>query len=181
VDFGDILDEWDRQTSKAPGKKEVARKRRFPPGTEEKTASPEGKHRVLSGGDFLKKTDPLTAWLRANGVYDKDAAEEAPRVSSGERHRRLLAKRPDGVIDLHGLNQDEAWNSLESFFQEGRRRGFEKILIIHGKGNHSIQEGVLKETVRKFIERCPFAGESGHENAALGGTGATWVLLKNIL
>jgi hypothetical protein len=33
-------------------------------------------------------------------------------------------------------------------------------------------------TVRKYIEKCPFAGESGHEKAANGGTGATWVLLK---
>jgi DNA-nicking Smr family endonuclease len=35
---------------------------------------------------------------------------------------------------------------------------------------------VLKRTVREFIERCPFAGESGQGPA--GGAGATWVLLK---
>jgi DNA-nicking Smr family endonuclease len=159
------LDEWDRQTGKAQGKKAASRKKRLAAGVEE-------------GGDSLKKTDPLTAWLRINGVYDKDAERETPRVSSGERRRRLLAKRPDAVIDLHGLNQDEAWNSLESFFREAGERGFEKLHIIHGKGNHSVQEGVLTETVRKFIERCPLAGESGHENAALGGKGVTWVFLK---
>jgi DNA-nicking Smr family endonuclease len=171
VNFGDILDEWDRQTARAQGKKGALKKKAPAPGVEE-----------------LKKTDPLTAWLRVNGVYDKDAAdssaeesgEEPSRVSFGERRRRLLAKRPDALIDLHGLSQDEAWNSLEFFFRDGKNQGFEKLLIIHGKGNHSEREGVLKETVRKFIERCPFAGESGHASAALGGKGSTWVFLKDI-
>jgi DNA-nicking Smr family endonuclease len=174
------LDEWDRQTSKAQGKKAALRKKRLIPGVEEGGDSPDGEGRPLSGRDSLKKTDPLTAWLRINGVYDKDAERETLRVSSGERRRRLLSKRPDAVLDLHGLNQDEAWSSLESFFREAGERGFEKLHIIHGKGNHSVQEGVLAETVRKFIERCPLAGESGHENAALGGKGVTWVFLKII-
>jgi DNA-nicking Smr family endonuclease len=160
VDFGDILDEWDRQTAVARRKKAVLPEKEPPP----------------------KKTDPLTAWLRINGVYDKDAdgEAEAGQVFAGERRRRLLTKRPDAVIDLHGLTRDEAWASLESFFQEGKKQGFEKLLIVHGKGNHSEREGVLKETARKFIERCPFAGESGHGNAAQGGRGATWVFLKNV-
>jgi len=29
-----------------------------------------------------------------------------------------------------------------------------------------------------FIERCPFAGESGKEKTNAGGDGATWILLK---
>jgi DNA-nicking Smr family endonuclease len=49
-------------------------------------------------------------------------------------------------------------------------------MIIHGKGNHSRGEAVLGRTVREFIEHCPFAGESGHGRE--GGTGTTWVLLK---
>jgi len=32
--------------------------------------------------------------------------------------------------------------------------------------------------VRKFIEACPDAGESGYSAAAAGGSGATWVLIK---
>jgi hypothetical protein len=33
--------------------------------------------------------------------------------------------------------------------------------------------------VREYIERCAFAGESGPATAADGGSGATWVLLKD--
>jgi hypothetical protein len=173
MDFGDILDEWDRQTAAARGKKAVSRKKTAGGGE-----GSERDGRNDSGGGSLKRTDPLTRWLRVNGVYDKDAEGESAELSPGDRRRRLLAKRPDALIDLHGLTRDEAWNSLEIFFRDSRNRGLEKILIIHGKGNHSGQEGVLKETVRTYIERCPFAGESGRGSAALGGGGATWVFLK---
>jgi DNA-nicking Smr family endonuclease len=125
------------------------------------------------------KVDPLTAWLRVNGIQDKDAdSGETARGRAGERRRRLIAKKPDASLDLHGLTRDEAWIAMETFFQEGRRQDFEKLLLVHGKGNHSDGDAVLKRAVRQFIENCPFAGESGQPSAELGGSGATWVLLK---
>ena len=108
-------------------------------------------------------------------IYKKD--DEIPDASENER-RRLILKKPDASIDLHGLTQDEAWDKLDDFFRISRSRGHEKILLIHGKGNHSKNEGVLRELCRRYIEHCPFAGESGHNSASKGGSGATWVLLK---
>ncbi|MDR2485817.1 MAG: Smr/MutS family protein [Treponema sp.] len=173
MDFGDILDEWDRQTARPQGKKKKASKNVPAPPKRDAPEEPEPK----KTGE-PKRVHPLTAWLRIHEVYDKDAEAQDEQAAAGERRRRLLHKKPDAVIDLHGLNQNESWIALEAFFQEGRMQGFEKLLIIHGKGNHSSGEAVLKQTVKKFIERCPFAGESGHGNSASGGTGATWVLLK---
>jgi DNA-nicking Smr family endonuclease len=130
----------------------------------------------------LERADPLTAWLRIHGVYNKDTDAEASTyetgADAGKRRRRLLQKKPDAVIDLHGLTQAEAWNALDNFFEDSRQHGFEKLCIIHGKGNHSDGNAVLKQLTRRFIECCPFAGESGHGNAASGGSGATWVILK---
>jgi DNA-nicking Smr family endonuclease len=162
MDFGDILEQWEKQTAKT---------RRGGKG-----ARGGGK----TGGQ-PERADPLEVWLRVNGVYDKDAsanAEAALSGGAGSRRRRLLAKTADAVLDLHGLTRDEAWASLDTFFNDSRRRGFEKLLVIHGKGNHSRGDVVLKEIVRVFIENCPFAGESGPNRAAAGGSGATWVLLK---
>jgi DNA-nicking Smr family endonuclease len=124
-------------------------------------------------GDILEK------WYGTGAlpVQDKDA-EAAAGESAVRRRKWLLSKRPDAVIDLHGLSRDEAWSSLESFFQNARREGFEKLRIVHGKGNHGDGEGVLRRSTREFIERCPYAGESGYEKTAAGGSGATWVLLK---
>jgi DNA-nicking Smr family endonuclease len=123
----------------------------------------------------------LDQWEQKHEVYDKDAEDPAlngQRVSASEQRRRLLLRQPDASIDLHGLTRDDAWTALNQFFATARRQGFCQVGIIHGKGNHSQGEAVLKRTVQEFIERCPFAGESGHSNAANGGSGATWVLLK---
>jgi DNA-nicking Smr family endonuclease len=156
MNFGDILDQWDRQTARAAGKK-------GPPGP---------------AAQAVEKHHPLNAWLLQNGVWDKDAEAEENRPRDGERRRRLLRKRPDAVIDLHGLTRDEAWTALETFFEDSRLNNFEKLMVVHGKGIHSEKEAVLTEVSRKFIEACPFAGESGRGSAAEGGSGATWVLLK---
>jgi DNA-nicking Smr family endonuclease len=178
MDFGDILDQWDRQTARArKGRKDSSGSGK----TGNKPARTDGNDRNNRSDNFNsnKSIDPLEAWLRANGVYDKDAEAETARADdAGARRRRLLAKTADAVLDLHGLTRNEAWTALDTFFGSSRRRGYEKILVIHGKGNHSRGETVLSETVRTFIERCPFAGESGRGRAAMGGSGATWVLLK---
>jgi len=142
-------------------------------------------------GDILEKWEKSSP---GNVSYGKDAAcsrdGDFGEISlRGERRSRLLRKNPDDTIDLHGLNRDEAWIALETFFQNSREKGCEKLLIIHGKGNHQqgefsqnaaprLGEAALRELSRRFIERCPFAGESGYSSSKNGGTGATWVILK---
>lgn len=158
MNFEDILNQWERQNA-AGGKKAK---------TGEAVPEPAPQ----------KKASPMDIWLRRNGVYDKDAAMEDETRSAAGYRRRLRAKKPDAEIDIHGLIRDEAWEALQDFFDTARKDGLEKLLVIHGKGNHSSGEAVLKRTVREFIERCPFAGESGQAKGGAGG-GATWVLLKS--
>ena len=139
----------------------------------------------MNFGDILEKWEKQAT----KNTYDKEAArgreENAGGASArGERRSRLLRKNPDDSIDLHGLNRDEAWTALETFFENSRVKGHEKLLIIHGKGSHQLNgdlrqsEGALKELSRQFIETCSFAGESGYSPAKEGGSGATWVILK---
>ena len=149
-------------------------------------------------GTILDKWEKQTP---ENIVFDKDAVAlidgtgdrlNGQGKASGERRSRLLRKKPDAYIDLHGLTQDEAWISLETFFAESRNKGFEKVQIIHGKGSHAnsfsdisspviSSEAVLRDLSRRFIETCSFAGESGHCPAREGGSGATWVILKSLI
>jgi DNA-nicking Smr family endonuclease len=161
MDFGDILNQWERHNSGGVS----ARKEKSP-----RETAPEDEERV----------SPIEAWLRINGVSDKDAEAQEDRQSAAERRRRLRAKKSDAVLDIHGFTSDEAWESLDRFFDSAAKNGFEKVTVIHGKGNHSKGEAVLGGIVHRFIERCPNAGESGHEKAANGGSGATWVLLKGV-
>jgi DNA-nicking Smr family endonuclease len=147
------LDQWDRQTGRSGGKKNAP----------------------------VEESHPLSAWLRVNEVVDKDAesAGSAHPAGRGERRRRLRMKRPDATLDLHGQTREEAWIAMDGFFNLCRQQGLEKLLIVHGKGNHSKGEAALKRVVRDYIEYCAYAGESGQAAASEGGSGATWVLLKD--
>ena len=131
-----------------------------------------------SGKPRTSRKSVMETWLKNNGVPDKDA-DEKETFAPGEKRALLSRKKPDDIIDIHGLTGEKARISLENFFSNAKSRGFNKLRIIHGKGNHSKGEAVLKTTVKNFIEQCGFAGESGYENSANGGTGATWVLLKD--
>ncbi|MDR1072396.1 MAG: Smr/MutS family protein [Treponema sp.] len=190
MDFGDILDAWEKQTAipqgerkrrrlKAAHKEEMEKsgvgdggKKKSPdaPSDEKPQRQPRPSHSSLSH-------DVLAAWLDTHDIYDKDADAEVA-YSAAENRARLLRKKPDAVIDLHNLTHDKAWQALENFFQECSAQKLEKALIIHGKGNHSKGEAVLKRLVQKFIEKRPLAGESGYNPAKTGGSGATWVILK---
>ncbi|MDR0645044.1 MAG: Smr/MutS family protein [Treponema sp.] len=168
MNFGDILDAWEKQTAIPQGKKK--RRQLEKSAKNKRSGSVEKK-----AGEKNKVNTLLELWLDSYGVVDKDTKQS--RSPNVER-RRLLSKKTDAVIDLHGLTQDEAWIRLEDFFQYCADFSFEKVTIIHGKGNHSNSEGALKKLVHTFIEKCPLAGESGYHTANLGGTGATWVILK---
>ena len=131
----------------------------------------------MNFGDILDKWEKQH---NDNGeeIYEKDTAKSGERSGAQEKRRRLRNKKPDAELNIHGHTRDEAWQALEVFFGEAKEKGHEKVLVIHGKGNHSPGDSVLKRVVIDFIERCPFAGESGRGKASAGGEGATWVLIK---
>ncbi|MGI5115907.1 Smr/MutS family protein [Treponema sp. SP13] len=180
MDFGAVLDEWDRlqkeSKRKVCGGNPVSGKKANAP---EKSKTPSNYSEA--GNGFAKRIDPQEAWLRRYGVVDKDkiAAEEAER--DRERSQRYVKDMPiEARIDLHGLTQDEARSRLVVFVGDCAKRGLRKILIVHGKGIHTTgSESVLGEVVRKFIEQDKRCGRSGHPDRRMGGSGATWVCLKN--
>jgi DNA-nicking Smr family endonuclease len=127
----------------------------------------------MNFGDILDKWEK-----QGSTTYDKGIEESDKPINAQEKRRRLRNKKPDAELDIHGQTRDEAWLSLDAFFGSAKEKGLEKVLIIHGKGNHSEGDSVLKRVVMDFIEHCPSAGESGRGKASAGGEGATWVLLK---
>lgn len=138
----------------------------------------------MNFGDILDKWEKRAP---GNKVYAKDEGAGGETSAASERRRGLLRKRPDAVIDLHGLTSDEAWIALKAFFENSRHKAFEKVLVIHGKGEQwnftpnkdiVITEGVLKDLAARFIKSCPYVAESGYCRSGEGGSGATWVIFK---
>ena len=132
--------------------------------------------RQVDFGTILDKWEKKAA---GNKICPKEDEEPKP----GNSHSRARNIKTDAVLDLHGFGSDEAWIALEAFFENSRKREHRKVLIIHGKGNHRSnsrdETGGMRDLTRRFIESCSFAGKSGYSPGREGGTGATWVMLKD--
>ncbi|MBO4732130.1 MAG: Smr/MutS family protein [Spirochaetaceae bacterium] len=182
MDFGDILDKWEEQEKNK--KKQIQR----PAGSGKKLNAPSLLKQEEAAAQVHKKQpqnkqphiNPMELWLRRYGVQDKDKQEEERiKKEESEQHDLIYNMQPEASLDLHGLTRDEAWERLDLFITECKRRGLRKVLLIHGKGNHSQEAPVLESTVRTFVERDHRLGAFGHPSKKDGGKGATWVIIRD--
>ncbi|MBQ4014868.1 MAG: Smr/MutS family protein [Treponema sp.] len=130
----------------------------------------------MNFGDILDKWE-------AGGhkaIVDKDAAAQKSadkKKMSGASYVQKLP--PQDSLDLHGMTQEQAWKALNDFVAAAKFRGLKKILIIHGKGIHSQDsKGALTELVKRFIEGDQRLGAYGFSDKEHGGSGATWVAVR---
>lgn len=184
ADFGDILQNWERQKksekpdtkkSSLPQDGQAWRYKKTEPG--KKQDIPANSERSEEASPL--KRNPLNVWLQRYGVVDKDKQLEDKLqqeiISNSDAVKQMIC---EASIDLHGLTREEADIRLNAFITECVRRGLKKVLIIHGKGNHSNEGPVLSHTVRSFIESDKRLGRFGFADKTLGGKGATWVLIR---
>lgn len=142
MDFGQILDKWERQqnggSSSAPRLEKLID--HYPP-----------------------------------AASDIESEEETEHVEQPTAPRDLPI---ESELDLHGFTVAEAERRVDAFLQESLTRGLKKVLIIHGKGNHSKEGGKLKVAVRRYLENHPLAGATGVPDRTVGGSGAVWVRVR---
>lgn len=185
MDFGDILSQWDSIQKQSAQKKkgpQVCRKKANAPTKEEKEAARQGySYEQIMEQDSKRRINPMELWLRRYGTVDKDKSfEESERHEKLRDINYLKTLAPEATVDLHQLTREEAWSKLKIFVDSCCIRKLKKILIIHGKGNHSHgTDPVLGQVVRLFIEQDKRLGTSGHPDRNHGGSGATWVIIKN--
>ena len=192
MDFADILNQWESiqkessKKQKLSGHNTVSHKKANAPTAQEKEALAL-KNELKKGYDVEKernnKINPMELWLRRYGTVDKDALYEKEAAKNKYQSREAIKElKAQARLDLHGLTQEEAWTSLNSFITDCEYKGIKKVLIVHGKGLHTHgSDPVLGELVRRFIEQDKRLGTSGHPDSSGGGKGATWVILKNNL
>lgn len=100
------------------------------------------------------------------------------------KHKSLMLrpashKLYDGKIDLHGLTETGAYQTLMLFMKSEIARGSKKLLVITGKGTGG--SSILRTQVPRWLDIEPFASairmiESAPQN--LGGEGAYLVTMK---
>ncbi|MBU0953864.1 MAG: Smr/MutS family protein [Spirochaetes bacterium] len=206
MDFGDILKEWDdvrrrggrtnagsadstKTSSKKanPASTQAGQKAGKTPDDAKPTASAGSTPAAASTKSAISAASKVQAaqqrWMDQHGIEDKDGHLAAFRAETLHRYLsrcEIDALPYDAVLDLHGMTALAAEEALETFFFEACSKKLRKVLIIHGKGIHSKSGPVLSEIVRRWLERHPTAGRSGTAGNEDGGSGATWVLLKNV-
>jgi DNA-nicking Smr family endonuclease len=104
------------------------------------------------------------------------------------RQRLARGQTPiDGVLDLHGLRQDDAHRALLAFLHRRQRQGAALVLIVTGKGGATSptfdggERGVLRRLVPHWLAEPHLRRVVvGFETAARGhgGEGALYVRLR---
>ncbi len=114
-----------------------------------------------------------------------------PALAPIERNlKRKLSKGKaeiDGKLDLHGLNQEEAYNTLTAFIHRAVLNHKSLVLIVTGKGgrkpaqDETYKTGVLRRMVPIWLSDPALRGMViGFEEAAIGhgGAGALYLRLR---
>ena len=129
---------------------------------------------------FLKALDALELDVRFRDELPDDVRPLRPVSTSRMRQLKRGEIRVDLELDLHGLNRDEALQSLHRFIAGAYARGQKAVLVITGKGNNSPGEPVLVSAVAGWLQ------DKGREMVAefapapreMGGSGAFVVFLR---
>lgn len=176
MDFGDILAQYDDLKRKERTQEPQRKNKKKANAPERKGDSAERLMQEQSG----RRINPTELWLMRYGTVDKDKEIEEYHAKQKLRSHEYIKKmRPDAKLDLHGLNSEQAWSQIQAFVDNCVQRGLRKILFVHGKGIHSHgSDPVLGKIVRMFIEQDKRLGSSGHPDRSMGGTGATWCMIK---
>lgn len=157
MDFGDILDNWESEKNKTGSSNK-----------KKKETNEQKKPNIMD--------ELLNSYAPDQEVLGTKIEEKSfdPSVS----HEKMKRKKADLVLDLHGMTADEAETELSNFIRKSYNCGARKILIIHGKGNHTQGRAVLKPLVRSLLELSPYIGDLGTAVRRDGGSGATWAVVR---
>ena len=113
------------------------------------------------------------------------------KLPDKENFQSNIKSKKTRSLDLHGKTLDEANNIIENFIRKSHEDKVHKLIIITGKGLHSINEkdpyvskdlGILKYSIPNFLKNNAdlMALISNISEASIkdGGSGAFYIFLK---
>lgn len=123
--------------------------------------------------------DPVRFEVTDDGKRVEGRRQDVPPALVRELRRGVLPI--DARLDLHGLRAEAARGALVDFLRAQRARGERCVLVIHGKGEHSIAGAVLRGEISAWLSQ----GRAREHVAAFatardddGGEGAVYVALR---
>lgn len=114
------------------------------------------------------------------------ARPEPGRTLDGTWDRKLSSGsiQPDRVVDLHGMNLDQAWNAIDVALERAESAGDRVILLItghHRQGEPPIQRGRIRAAVHDWLAVSRHAGRIAAVRGAHrrhGGGGSLYIVLR---
>ena len=124
------------------------------------------------------KTSPVTRDTRRIPI--------AERTLDGSWDRKLSGGRaePNRVLDLHGLNLDQAWDAIDRGLEQAIARGDRVLLLItghHRPGEPPVQRGKIRAAVHDWLAHSRHAPSIAAVRGAHrrhGGGGSLYIILK---
>lgn len=128
---------------------------------------------------FLAALGPLDVRFSDN-LPEEDEATMPQAQSRRLRQLRRGKLAPEASLDLHGLTRAEVAHRLRYFLEDCQHHRRTTVLIVTGRGNHSVGEPVLRSEVERFLqgEGRTWVAEWARAPRPYGGEGALVVFLK---
>lgn len=127
---------------------------------------------------FLQEVEKLQLDVR----FEDTLPEDELRPLTGNRLKQLKRGiiQLDRQLDLHGLSREEALEALLPFLQTARAAGEKGVLVITGKGMHSVDGPVLQQMVASWLrdQGRELILEYAPAPKELGGSGAFIIFLR---
>jgi len=159
-DFNDILNEWES------GKHQ-----------KQDTDTQKKKRKIDTKDDWTGLLDSYLPDKKDLALKNKTVGKKTGVEKRGGKKIKNLDFQDN--LDLHGLYKEDALFEVRTFIVNSCRHDLKKVLIIHGKGFHSEKDAVLRPAVRELLSHMSEVSDFGMAERRHGGSGATWVLLKN--
>jgi DNA-nicking Smr family endonuclease len=123
--------------------------------------------------------------LAAMGKQDKPLFTNSSHKVDSRTAKHVITGKypPQATLDLHGMNQDQAFESLISFIAYAYERQKRCVLVITGKGGMGQQRGTLFQQTPNWLNHPrlkPMVLMFSHAKPHHGGEGALYILLKRL-
>ena len=134
---------------------------------------------------------PVIAAAKPKGPPPRKAAPPPPPVRPGttldgtwDRRLRSGSIQPDRIVDLHGMDLDRAWRTIDTAIERASATGDRLILLItghHRPGEPPVQRGRIRAAVHDWLAVSRHAGMIAAVRGAHprhGGGGSLYIVLR---
>ncbi len=128
---------------------------------------------VDNSQNVMVQVGVLKMKVKKSDLVKVKSEEEEKQRTNTTRMIKLKTSSINPVIDLRGLNLDEALLELDKYLDDAFMSNLNEVQVIHGKGM-----GILREGITQFLKKHKHVKESRLGTFNEGGDGVTIVTFK---